>query len=92
MRQLPIEALLGQTLDPEKRARALPVFFHYFDLCNEQGFLREQKRIRRQTWRDWEEGIRQNLGRPAFAEAWSLIAASAPDSFDQLRKICPPAS
>jgi hypothetical protein len=90
MRQLPITALLGSELSESEAEAALPVFFHYFDLCNEQKYLHESDRIDESTWTEWEEGIRENLRRPAFAQAWQLIAARVPDSFDQLRRIAPP--
>lgn len=39
MREIPLEALLGIDLDENEYQKTLPVFFHYFDLCNEQAFL-----------------------------------------------------
>lgn len=92
VRQLPIDALLGKELSELDAEAALPIFFHYFDLCNEQKYLHDQKRIDKSTWKEWEEGIRENLKRPAFAQAWQLIATRVPDSFDQLRRLAPPSS
>jgi hypothetical protein len=89
-RRLPIEALLGEALDPERHAKSLGDFYHYFDLSNEQAFLHKRRRITKATWCEWKEGIEQNLGRPAFALAWSEITHRAPDSFNELREIVPP--
>lgn len=85
-RELPIGALMGAPLSQSERDAALPIFYHYFDLCNEQAYLNKKHRVRRATWREWEDGIRQNLARPAFREAWRDIAAQIGiDTFDELR-------
>jgi len=90
IRRLPIGALLGDELSEEEMDSALPAFLHYFDLCNEQVYLRNKHRIDKVTWKEWDEGIHQNLRRPAFAKAWQIITTRAPDIFDELRAISPP--
>lgn len=90
IRRLPAEALLGEELDAPAIHDALPAFIHYFDLSNEQAFLHSRKRISEETWANWRDGIKEHLQRPAFARAWSEVAARAPDSFDHLRLLCPP--
>jgi hypothetical protein len=90
-RRLPLEALLGEALSEEAHAHALTDFYDYFDLSNEQAFLRKQGRVSNTTWSNWLEGIQQNLRRPAFARAWREVRRRAPDSFDELRKILDPA-
>lgn len=87
---LPLEALLGEPLDEATHKANLPYFYRYFDLCNEQVFLNKHGRISGATWTFWEDGIRTNLNRPAFARAWSEIARRAKDDFDELRVIYPP--
>jgi hypothetical protein len=89
-RRLPLEALLGETLDDETHRRALSDFYDYFDLSNEQAFLKKQGRISPATWANWLEGIHQNLRRPAFARAWQEVRDRAPDSFNELREIVGP--
>jgi hypothetical protein len=91
IRDIPISAVLGEDLDEASYQTALPVFYHYFDLCNEQAFLRKRRRIRHSTWRDWRDGIETNLKRPMFRRAWSEIARRSPESFDELRRVVPPA-
>jgi hypothetical protein len=59
-------------------------YYEYFDLCNEQIFLRLQGRVRRRTWREWQQGIEANLGRGAIKEAW-LVAHHKLDEFGELR-------
>jgi hypothetical protein len=90
MRDLPVNALLGESLSDIEYAAALGVFYHYFDLSNEQAFLHERGRISRSTWESWQEGIEQNLRRPAFALAWAEVSRRAPDSFDELRRLVKP--
>jgi hypothetical protein len=89
-RRLPLIALLGEELDDPAYEAALPDFYHYFDLSNEQAFLRRQRRITPRTWSNWLDGIQQNLRRPSFARAWAEVCSRAPDSFTELRKLMPP--
>ena len=84
---LPLAAMLGEQLSLEELQAALPGFYRYFDLCNEQVFLRSKGRIRADTWREWTEGISQNLRRPAFREAWRAIDGRSDGSFDDLRRL-----
>ena len=86
-RQLPIEALLGEELANDRHEQALPYFYHYIDLTNEQVFLRMKGRIRKDTWADWCQGIRVNLARPAFSRAWEQIKSRSPDTFEELRAL-----
>jgi hypothetical protein len=82
--QLPKSILLQ---DPGWNAAAdehFPLLYRYLDLCNEQVFLRKKGRIRKSTWGDWCAGIRSNLEKPAFREAWELVR-SRTRSFDELR-------
>jgi len=84
-RRLPVEALLGEELDESSQLRALPDFYHYFDLSNEQAYLQRHGRVRAETWNEWLEGIQQNFDRPAFREAWREVNRRAPKSFSDLK-------
>ena len=84
---LPLEALLGRTLNESALDESLRAFYNYFDLSNEQAFLAAQGRLRTQTWANWREGIQQHLGRPAFAQAWQRLAPDLEGSFDDLRQL-----
>lgn len=86
-RRLPVRALLGEELDESGQAAALPDFYHYFDLSNEQAYLHSRGRVRRQTWEEWLDGIRTNLERPAFARAWDEITSRDRHIFEDLRKV-----
>lgn len=87
---LPIEAILGEELPKdlsEKEGRAaFEVFCHYFDLCNEQVFLREIGRVSDKTWKFWCDGISSNLKRPAFLRAWGEFSRRSKD-FQELRRL-----
>lgn len=87
---LPLPALLGESISDELHREKLDEFYRYFDLCNSQIFLHDLNRISDATWVFWEQGIRSNLKRPAFARAWSEIAARANGDFSELRRVCPP--
>lgn len=86
-RRLPIAALLGEQLSDDAQRDHLPHFYHYFDLSNEQAFLHEHGRIRKQTWDEWQEGILQTFRKPAFHFAWLEVSRRAPDSFNELRRV-----
>lgn len=89
-KELPLDALLGADVSEQEVAKVLPVFYRYFDLSNQQVFLQKQGRIRAETWELWKDGIESNLRRPAFARAWTEIAAKAIGDFGELRALCPP--
>jgi hypothetical protein len=63
----------------------LRAFYNYFDLSNEQAFLADRKRLRHETWQNWKEGIEENMGRPAFRQAWQLLEPDLDGSFTDLK-------
>ena len=85
--ELPLEALLGESLPEQQMKKALPTFYRYFDLSNEQAFLHEIRRVSPETWKFWCDGIASNLRRPAFRLAWSLICARSNSDFKELRAL-----
>ena len=84
---IPVRAMLGEQLGAEELQKHLHLFYHYFDLCNEQAFLARAGRIRTRTWRFWCEGIQDNMTRPAFRQAWEFIEPRSPTDFTELRKL-----
>ena len=48
---LPVSALLGESLSDGMHADKLDEFYRYFDLCNNQIFLHDSKRVSDATWR-----------------------------------------
>ena len=87
---MPTKALLGEVLTEDEHLEHFNEMYHYFDLCNEQVFLYNARRVSKKTWAFWKDGISSNLRRPAFARAWSEIASRAGDDFAELRAISPP--
>jgi hypothetical protein len=85
--QIPTKAFLGDVLSRDEYLGAENDFYHYFDLSNEQVFLRQIGRVRKRTWQFWRDGIRSNLRRPAFSSAWTDIAARSNGDFAELRKL-----
>ena len=88
--KIPTKALLGETLTEAEYVKAFDEFYHYFDLCNEQAFHHEKKRVSNATWKFWRDGINSNLRRSAFKRAWSEIAARSSSDFSELRQLFPP--
>ena len=85
--RLPIGALLGEQLSDAEYSQAIDTFYRYIDLSNEQVFLRINRRITKNTWQNWADGIKSNLSHPAFRRAWEEIKRRAPDSFAELRRL-----
>jgi hypothetical protein len=57
----------------EERRRVLAVFREYLNLCSEEKWLHDQKRIDGPTWKIWEQGMLDVARFPPFREAWSLL-------------------
>jgi len=88
-RRIPLAALLGKPLDSPVLDDYLRVFYEYFDLCNEQAFLADSGKLRKETWTNWRQGIEQHLSRKGFQQAWIALAPSLDGSFDHLRPLLP---
>jgi hypothetical protein len=58
----------------EEQNGVLSAFREYFNLCSEEMWLHEHRRIDRATWRIWERGMRQVARFPSFREAWEFLA------------------
>ena len=87
---LPVKALLGETLSEPEYSDKFDDFYRYFDLCNQQVFLRQTGRVSNRTWEFWQEGIASNLKRPAFERAWAEVARRSNGDFSELRSLFPP--
>lgn len=85
--ELPLAAMLGKALSEPDLENSLPAFYRYFDLSNEQAYLYRRGRVSDSAWSTWEEGIQQNLARPAFAQAWQRLLPDLDGSFDDLKPL-----
>jgi hypothetical protein len=88
-RKLPAGALLGRSVSVDHDTEAFKDLLAYFDLSNQQVFLRQCGRITKRTWRFWRDGIQSNFSRPAFTEAWKIVEADKAKEkpFAELRRL-----
>jgi hypothetical protein len=84
--ELPVDAMLGKKLTHAEAEKSLSAFYRYFDLCNEQIFLHDHDRVSDTTWDEWKEGIRTNLCRKAFRQAWKTLGPQISTDFEELRR------
>lgn len=87
IKEIPVDVLLGKAPRPEQHEMAREQIFNYFDLTNEQVFLRKRGRIRKTTWVEWAEGVECNLRCPLFKEVWAEIRACSPELFVEVRTL-----
>ncbi|MBN1180645.1 MAG: hypothetical protein JXB49_00055 [Bacteroidales bacterium] len=80
---IPVNALIGKTIDGNKN-NLRELIYNYLDLCNEQVYLRKINRISKSRWKDWNDGIRDNLNKPEFKVVWEEIKNTAPNTFTAL--------
>jgi hypothetical protein len=84
---IPTAALLGELLPAELMHAYLPDFYRYFDLSNNQIFLRQIGRISKKTWVFWVGCVQTNLARPAFAKSREDISRRSNKDFSELRRL-----
>lgn len=87
MRRIPYKALVGMEMNQKEKDDAYNEIYNYMDLCNEQIFLRKNRRIRKNTWKDWQEGMKLNFDLPFFKDASTEIFEKLPDTFQELRRV-----
>jgi hypothetical protein len=85
--KIPPFALLGVELDEEEKKSHFDELYRYFDICNEQIYLRQRGRIREMTWIFWCDGIKVNFEKPAFRWAWDEIEKTKTSEFSELRTL-----
>ena len=84
---IPVDALIGREIPAERKDEVRELVYNYLDLCNEQIFQRSKKKISKDTWSDWCDGMREHLERPAFMEVWNEIKREAPGTFTFLEAL-----
>lgn len=84
--QIPVDALIGKAVPEGKKAEVREIIYNYLDLCNEQIYLRAKDRIKEERWKDWQEGIMENLKKPAFREVWEEVKELSPTTFSFISK------
>ncbi len=56
--KIPVKVFLNQDLTKKEYQDALPFFFNYIHLTNQQIFLRQEGRVSEVTWKHWQGGIK----------------------------------
>jgi hypothetical protein len=82
-----VNALLERKLTPDEAQKAKDSIYFYIDLSNDQVFLRQNGRVSQATWILWRDGIKSNLSRAAFRDAWQEIKIAVPNDFLELRQL-----
>lgn len=85
--RIPPPALLGMDLSEDEKNNHFDELYRYFDLCNEQIYLRQKERIRIETWIFWRDGMASNFRKPAFRWAWDKIESTKTEEFSELRRL-----
>jgi hypothetical protein len=83
---IPVKAMLGENLSETEYQKSFDDLFRYIDLTNEQVSLRQRRRITKEVWQYWLDGIKANLRLPAFDRAWTDIKVKS-NSFEELRRL-----
>ena len=53
-----------ETLSEKKKDEINHYIRLYFDLCSEELYLYEQKRVDEKVWREWKDGIKESFNNP----------------------------
>lgn len=84
---IPVDALLSKKVSRAKREIARESVYNYFDLSNEQTYLRTKKRVSYNRWKEWSTWIQQNLKRPFFQEILKEVEADSYETFSYLERL-----
>jgi hypothetical protein len=60
-------------LPVNERQRALGAMRRYLNLCSEELYLHQRRKVDDETWSIWVTGIRDTVRLPCFQHAWSLL-------------------
>ena len=87
MRSVSYKALVGKAVSAEEAEQSREAIYNYLDFCNQQVYLRINKRIRCATWAEWQAGMKINLRLPLFAEVAEEVFEELPEIFSELRRV-----
>jgi len=87
LRSVPYKALVGKQVSEGEAERSREGIYNYLDFCNQQIYLRVNKRIRKGTWLEWREGMKINLDLPLFSEVAEEVFKELPQIFSELRRV-----
>ena len=87
IRSITYNALIGEPIAEDEKEHEFNKIYNYMDFCNEQIFLRKNGRIRKNTWMDWQDGMKINFSLPIFGETSKKVFDKLPDIFHELRMV-----
>jgi len=83
IKEIPMNVLLNvENKAPEDETREL--IYNYFDLCNEQVYLKFEKKIKKERWDIWCSGIKDNLDKNQFRIVWNEVTDESKNTFSYL--------
>lgn len=86
--KIPYQIFLGKPITSEDTIEEVNnLIFNYLDLSNHQVFLRSKKRITKDTWKSWAEGISETLKKPYFKDMWLTVKKDAPGELSYLERL-----
>ena len=87
IRKIPYKVLVGDEITDSEKDEAFNEIFNYMDICNEQIFLRITGRIRKNTWLNWQEGMKTNFSSPIFKLVSKEVFEKLNGNFTELKKV-----
>jgi len=60
-------------LSTKEREKTLKYMRVYFDLCSEEFYLSQTKKIDKKVWKEWSSGIQYAFSKKAFQDGWKII-------------------
>lgn len=87
IRKIPYKALVGDNVSEKEENIAFNEIFNYMDICNEQIFLRIEGRIRKNTWLNWQEGMKTNFSTQIFKLVSEDVFEKVENNFKELKKV-----
>lgn len=84
LKDIPAPILLGEDVAIDKSEPGFIHLYRYIDLCNEQIFLRMMKRVSKETWENWRDGIDGMMSLPGIQLAWRTVVDSRVGRFAEL--------
>jgi hypothetical protein len=61
------------SLAPDVKDKTMRYMRAYFDLCSEEYFLKRKGHIDKDTWQEWETGMKFAFSKSAFQQAWEML-------------------
>lgn len=58
-----------------ERHRILSAFREYLNMCSEEKWLHDHRRIDHATWRIWLRGMQDTASFPSFSDAWRILSS-----------------